>query len=279
MSTPTDISMADVVDVSAYPLGDHADPRYRAVVKSCQTRLRDYGIVELPGFIANDARNYICAEAERLARFGNHTSGTSSVYSLVSEAGALSDSRFPADHPRNFPCRTAVNAVAYDLIPEDSLLRRLYESDEMAQFIAHAFALPSVHRLTDPLYPLNVVEYGKGDRNDWHFDGGRFAPFTVLLDIRSAESGGDFEYVPNVRSKDDENYDAVSRVLHGDRDLVHGCPRAAGSLLLLVGTRTLHRVTPVGEGRSRLIAVLSYSPHPGMRVSDHFLRARFGRTS
>lgn len=272
-------TLQEIVDGVNFPIHDPGNPDYHSMVAFCQARLRKDGIVELPGFLSAKGIRDIRNEAERLTPLGHPADGRATVYSSAFMAGQLPDPRFTPDHPRNTLSESVVSAVACDLIQKDSPLLRLYESHQMKRFIADAFALEAVHPFTDPLFPLNILEYGEGGRSDWHFDGGRYSPFTVLLDIRPAGCGGNFEYVPNVRSRYSENYEDVGRVLHGDTELVHNAGRSSGTLVLLVGTRTMHRVTPVLGATSRLVAVLSYSPLPDMRVADPFLLARFGRAS
>jgi hypothetical protein len=73
----------------------------------------------------------------------------------------------------------------------------------------------------------------------WHFDGNEF---TISLSVEQPEQGGEFEYVPNMRSLEDENFEGGRRVLDG---LVW----EPGALQLFKGRYSLHRVTRVeGEG-------------------------------
>ncbi|MCH7830538.1 MAG: hypothetical protein IIB75_08260 [Proteobacteria bacterium] len=50
----------------------------------------------------------------------------------------------------------------------------------------------------------------QGDGNGWHYDGN---DFLISLLLQASELGGDFEYAPNVRSKTNEKYNAVSQVI------------------------------------------------------------------
>ena len=45
------------------------------------------------------------------------------------------DESFPADHPQQWLGDYAVGAVAYDLFPPDSPIRRLYEWAELTRFV------------------------------------------------------------------------------------------------------------------------------------------------
>ena len=44
----------------------------------------------------------------------------------------------------------------------------------------------------------------------WHFDGNEF---TISVLVQQAEQGGIFEYVPDIRSPGEENYEKVEAIL------------------------------------------------------------------
>jgi len=52
--------------------------------------------------------------------------------------------------------------------------------------------------------------YSHGDELGWHFDG---ADSVVTLMLQAPTAGGQFEYVPMLRSADDENQEGVRRPL------------------------------------------------------------------
>ena len=66
-------------------------------------------------------------------------------------------------------------------------------------------AHPQPHRLyryADPMGALNLAVMGEGERLHWHFDQ---TDFVTSIALRPSEAGGDFEYVPLIRSAIDEN--------------------------------------------------------------------------
>jgi hypothetical protein len=71
---------------------------------------------------------------------------------------------------------------------------------------------------------VNLAEAGNGF--PWHFDTNNY---TVTLAIQNAESGGEFEYSPGLRSATDENYAGVERVLDGDPSLIRTLVLEPGS--------------------------------------------------
>ena len=59
---------------------------------------------------------------------------------------------------------------------------------------------------------LNINVHGPGQELGWHFDRTDFA---VTLSLQQCEQGGVFEYVPNLRSARDENFDGVAPCADG----------------------------------------------------------------
>jgi hypothetical protein len=92
--------------------------------------------------------------------------------------------------------------------------------------------------------------------------------FTVTLMLQSAESGGEFEVAPKIRSDADPAYGEVQKVLDGDHSRVIRVDRAPGSLVIFHGRNSLHRVSPVRGARTRLVAVMCYEPAPEIAGSQ-----------
>ncbi|HXQ23131.1 MAG TPA: hypothetical protein VN812_15745, partial [Candidatus Acidoferrales bacterium] len=180
----------------------------------------------------------------------------------------------PPTHPlrRFFPRSNAF--VPADNFGADSLLRAIYEWAPFAAFIQRALGEPSFYRYADPLADVivNLAEPGGGF--PWHFDTNNY---TVTLAIQNAESGGTFEYSPNVRTATDENYAAVEAVLDGDSRLIRKADLNPGDLQIFRGRYSLHRVTPLGGARPRYVAIFSFAETPGMVGSVERTRQLYGR--
>ena len=165
--------------------------------------------------------------------------------------------------------------MAYDLTPYGSPLRRLYEWDPVTALIEAVLDRGPIYRYADPFGALNLAVMGEGDQLQWHFDQ---TDFVVSLAIQSAESGGDFEVVPRIRSADDEHYEDVAAVLAGDRTRVEILPMRPGTLLVFEGRYSLHRVSPIAGSRWRHVGLLAYDTEPGTVGSDLLRADRYGRT-
>jgi len=165
--------------------------------------------------------------------------------------------------------------VAYDVMPRESPLRRLYEWEPLRSLVEAILDRGPVYRYADPLGALNLATMGDGDVLGWHFDQ---TDFVVSLAIQTAEDGGDFEVHPRIRSADDERYDEVAEALAGTRDSVVTLPMVPGTLLVFEGRYSLHRVSPVGGGRPRHVGLLAYDTAPGTVGSELLRDNRYGRT-
>ena len=260
----------DVVDLARYPIHRLDGDKGRALVDACAADLDANGACVLEGFVLPGAVADMVALAERLADKAWHSDRTHTIYFEPVDATV------PAAHPRAHQVRSAKNGIAYDHIPADAPLRRLYESDDLAAFIAAVLRKPVLYRSADPLDALQITTFRPGEELGWHFDRSEFS-MTVMY--QEPESGGEFEYAPGLRSGNDENYDGVQRVLRGDRSGLRILPSAPGTLAFFRGEHALHRVTPIRGRTPRVNSVLTYGERPDMKLNDLTQRLFYGRTA
>jgi hypothetical protein len=267
---PTDlIDPASLVDLHRYPLLEPESDVYQAVVAHARSELKATGAAEIPGFVSPAGVAELVHDAEALVQRAHSSGGQGTAYL------EFPDFSLPADHPRLHFADYRVRAVAYDITPYDSPLRRLYEWDPVTALIEAILDRGPIYRYADPFGALNLAVMGEGDQLQWHFDQ---TDFVVSLAVQSAESGGDFEVVPRIRSAEDEHYDEVAAVLAGDRSRVETLPMRPGTLLVFEGRYSLHRVSPVSGGRWRHVGLLAYDTKPGTMGSDLLRADRYGRT-
>ena len=263
-------SPANLIDLRRYPIVDLASPAARALAQDCRAQLDRTGACELPAFLTESAVEQMVAEGDRLATAAYHSASTGTPYLEVP------DRSLPEDHPRRILDRTSVGVVAYDRFPADSLIRMLYEWDPLMEFIAAALGKPRLYRYADPFGALNLAVMGDGDRLHWHYD---MTDFVTSIALRPAEHGGDFDYVPLIRSATDENYPRVQKLLLGAEDGMVRVPMTPGTLLLFEGRNSIHRVTPIDGATTRLVALLAYDTKPGTTSTKLLQMARYGRTA
>ncbi len=263
-------SPADLIDLERYPILDLSGDATRALTRHCRDQLDRTGACELPGFLRPEAVAMLVREGDSLAASAYHSVVTGTPYL------APPDPSLPNDHPRKFFEPTSVGVVAYDQFPHDSAMRQLFEWDPLMEFIAAALKKDRLYRYADPMGALNLAVMGEGERLHWHFDQ---TDFVTSIALRPSEAGGDFEYVPLIRSADDENYPRVQRLLEGSNADVVRVAMHPGTLLLFEGRNSIHRVTPIRGSTTRLVALLAYDTKPGTRSSKGLQMARYGRVA
>ncbi len=259
----------DMVDVDKYPIVDPGTPEYKDLVKFCRSEMEKTGYCLLQDFVTADALKALADEGEKLAPLAFHNTLTGNAY-LTPEDEALDS----AD-PRRMVSTTALGAVAFDQIPENALIHRLYMWDGLLEFVRDALGYEQLHRYADPLGALNIAVMGDGDHLRWHFDQ---TDFVVSLLLRPSLGGGEYEVYPMTRSEKEENFDRVRAILKGSREGILTLDIKPGCLVLFKGRHSLHRVTPITGEVDRLIALFGYDAKPGIVSSDHLRMIRYGRT-
>ena len=263
------MNLLDLVDTERYPLDDPEGPAYRALVAQARDQLAATGAVELAGFLNAAGLELARADAVGLEPLAFRSGGLGTVYL------GLPDETLPDDHPRRYWGDYGVGAVAYDLFPPDSPIRRLYEWPPLLSLVTDVLDRGAIYPYADPLGALNLATMGDTDQLQWHFDQ---TDFVVSLALRDAEMGGDFEVVPRIRSADDEHYDDVARVLAGDTSDVVTLPMTPGTLLIFEGRHSIHRVSPITGATTRLVGLFGYDTQPGTMSSELLKLVRYGRS-
>lgn len=261
---------ADVVNLETYPIHRLDTAQGRALIARCRAELKADGVCNLPGFLTPAAVDRMVTLAGELADRAWRSDQSHTIYFEPI------DDTVPADHPRAHTVRSAKRGIAYDYIPPDAPLRRVYESDDMTRFIAAALGLDTLYRSADPLDALQMTAFHPGEELGWHFDR---SEFSVTVMYQQPEAGGEFVYAPGLRAADDPNYAGVQAVLQGDTSRTKLLPSAAGTLAFFHGHNALHRVTPVEGARPRINSVLTYGEVPDMRLNDLTSQLFYGRTS
>lgn len=273
MMTETTVSppaYADVVDLDRYPIHDLDSDRGRAFMQDCKNALAEDGACCLPGFITDAAIAAMIDLADDLADQAWTSSRPHTIY--FEEP----DSSVEAKHPKAHQVRSVKHGIAYDQIPTDASMRRLYESDDLTNFIAAVLDKPVLHRSADPLDAFQVTRMDQGDELGWHFDR---SEFSITVMYQPSEKGGEFIYFPAIRTAADENYPGVQAAIHGDETGKHVLPGGPGALAFFHGRNALHHVTPVEGKTPRINSVLTYGEAPDMRLNDLTSELFYGRTS
>ena len=250
--------LKDLINTGLYPLDQLSGASAQALVKRVKADLEEDGSCTLENFVNPEALDTMVRQAKAIVPLAYPGPTEVSPYFFNYQLGA--GKSLPASHPLKRKGKRNLSQVAADLIPQDSLLSRLYRCSLMTDFLSAINGRP-IYCNQDPYQSLNISVMREGGCQQWHFDSGNMV--TTLL-LQAPEDGGVFEYVPGIRSDVDENFDAVESVLDGCSNMVKRNVLQAGTLSLFRGHYSLHRVTPVEGQRLRLQAILGYSTNPNL---------------
>ncbi|MDH3670203.1 MAG: hypothetical protein OES46_03465 [Gammaproteobacteria bacterium] len=260
-----------LINHQRYPIDDPKRLERRRTIEECRKALAGDGCAVLNGFISPYGLECLLTEVEErkpLAYFSK--SKKTNIY-FSSDDPAL-----PPDHPRRIFLERTNGFVTSDHFDDNTAARRLCYWPPLSRFIADCLGKETLYIYDDPVSNM-IVNVGKpGTCFNWHFDTNEF---TITLLLKPAASGGHFEYVPNLRSAEDENYETVRRVLKGDRRRVVRLDLKPGDLRLFLGRFSLHRVTQNTGDTDRLLLVMSFAERPGMIGSQHRIQELYGRVT
>ena len=265
------MDIRQIVDVSSYPIDQPGDTAREKLVSDVRRHLANDGCAVIPGFLSPRGLSTLCAEARvRLSKTYYSPDRRCNVYF---DQG---DPELPQSHPRNRFLERSNGFITADCFGDDSVARKLYYWAPLANFIAHCLGRDRLHIYADPVSNM-IVNVGRAEEQfNWHFDTNEF---TITMLLQAAESGGEFEYAPDLRSPQDERYDAVGRVLDGDRSTVRRLSLNPGDLQIFLGRYALHRVTPVAGRRERLLLIMSFTEQPGVIGSIERVRKLYGKVT
>lgn len=262
------VPVEDYVDLGRYPIDAPGSSGHAAMMARLHDDLGRDGCAVLKGFVRPARIAELAVEADRTAPAAHRSFNRTNPYFTTD------DPSLPASHPlRRFYDRS--NAfVPADNFGADSILRAIYEWPAFSPFVQAALQEEAFHRYADPLADVivNLVEPGGGF--PWHFDTNNF---TVTLAIQNGETGGEFQYAPNLRTPIDENYEGVRAVLDGTSDRVRTLVLEPGDLQIFKGRYALHRVAPVTGRRNRYVGIFSYVAFPDMVGRVERTRQLYGR--
>ena len=241
--------MESIVNSEIYPIHRMADPQTLQRIASARSELASVGACRFPQFLSPEGLSRCRQDAIALESQAHPSNNQYTPY-----YGQPDDS-YPAGHPRNATVRFAVRYVSRKLISSDSPLRQLFEGDDLLTFIRNLVPGEPLYRYSDPRGSLNYTVMAWNDQLGWHFDA---CELVASILLRSAETGGDFEYIPAVRSSEDENFPSVESILNGNDGQRIAVSFQPGDMVLFRGRHSLHRVTPVEGGTTRLMALMSF---------------------
>jgi len=260
-----------IIDHQRYPIDEPSNPQRQAIVEQVRAQLATDGCAVIRDFFSEAGLAALLVEAnERTPQTYYSPSKECNVY--LNEGNP----DFPQDHPLNVFMPRTNGFVTADLYGEETASRRLYYWAPLKSFLADCLGKDELYIYEDPVSNM-IVNVGKpGQQFNWHFDTNEF---TITMLLQPASSGGIFEYIPGLRSAEDEYYDEVRQVLDGDRSRVRQLELNAGDLQFFLGRFSLHQVTENTGDNDRLLLIMSFAETPGMIGSKERVKNLYGKVT
>ncbi len=265
------IKVENLINLSKYPINELHSAQYNKVVKYVQNELSQDGCSVLSDFLTDRGLESIAQEAEQ--RKDKAYYSESKFCNVYLAKGNPKES---TDHPQNIFLERSNGFITADILSEGTISHTLYHWEPLRTFLAKCLSKQNLYIYEDPVSNMIVNVCKPGQTFNWHFDTNEF---TITYLLKGAESGGYFEYVPNLRLKDDECFDEVKKVLDGDRTRVKRLNLCAGDLQFFLGRFSLHRVTHNNGNTDRLLLIQSFTESPGVVGSKERVKDLYGKTT
>jgi len=245
--------LENIINLNEYPINQTNSDEYKKLIDKNKKLLDQDGCCVLPNFIKTQSLSKMKEEVERNLNKIYWTKDSHNPYFTKD------DPELPKDHPKRIFTFRESGYLNSDDLETDSDLDTLYESDEMLKFVSDSLGVYPLYKWADPLgkNPYSVMH--EDHYFPWHFDGNEF---TLSILIQKADKGGLFEYSPDLRNENNENFDEVTKVLRGDRKTVKSLDLKPGDLQIFKGRFSMHRVTKIEGKTSRYIALPTYVKDP-----------------
>ena len=257
----------ELINLERYPIHVPDGAACAELLDHVRAELAEDGCAVLKNFLTPSGIAALTAEADRVASYGHRSFNRTNAYFTQD------DPSLAPEHPKRRFFERSNAFIPADNFMRDGPLRCVHDFEGFDGFIQSCLQEPKFHRYADPLADVIVNMAEEGNGFPWHFDTNNF---TVTLAIQNAETGGAFEYAPNIRA-DGENFDEVARVLDGTSDRVRVLHLEPGDLQLFRGRYSLHRVAPLKGQRPRYVAIFSYVEEPDMVGAPERTQQLYGR--
>jgi len=265
------MNIENLINLNNYPIHRPDSAEYLDIVKSVRLNLAEDGCAVLSNFLSVEGLETIANEAEeRKSQAYYAESKLCNVY-LVN--GNLNEAE---DHPQNIFMERTNGFITADLLGKGTYSHMLYHWQPLRNFLAICLSKKKLYIYKDPISNMIVNVCKPGQTFNWHFDTNEF---TITFLLRGAESGGYFEYVSNLRTKTDECFNEVKKVLNGNRSRVKRLNLNEGDLQFFLGRFSLHRVTHNSGSTDRLLLIQSFTKKPGIIGNPQRVKDLYGKTT
>ena len=257
-----------LINLSDYPI-DQPSGKLSKVIDRVRADLEKDGCAIIRGFLSKEGVSELIKETTDVAHLAHHSSALTNAYFTAD------DPSLPTSHPKRQFFERSNSFIPADNFLKSGALRKIFDHEGFDEFIRACLSEPKnkFFRYADPLADAIVNVSSEGNGFPWHFDTNNY---TVTLAIQNAAEGGEFEYAPMIRQKD-ENFTEVSKVLKNQSEQIKSIVLQPGDLQLFKGRYSLHRVAPLKGSVPRYVAILSYVEEEGMVGSIERTKQLYGR--
>jgi len=259
--------MKKLIDLDRYPIDRLNNKPGQLLVAQCRSDLEDSAAAILPSFVRQSAILKMAKEAESLVQIAHRYDGDRAPFYDVDDNERLDDDSLEsrvrsARHPNRY-CQ-----ILNYQIPNSSDLRAIYLWPPLTEFIRQVLNVEHLFQSQCPHLALTMKVAYEGDTDGWHYDPN---DGVITLVLQTPDNGGEFEYAPDVRNQNDQNYAGVDR-LYKSPDVEAIRPTLEpGTFTFFNGRYSMHRVRPVGLTRQpRIVSIFSFDQRP-----DHFFRQSY----
>ena len=259
--------MNKLIDLDRYPIDRLNNNPGQLLVAQCRSDLEDSAAAILPSFVRQSAILKMAEEAESLVQVAHRYDGDRAPFYDVddnerSDDDSLQSRVRSARHPNRY-CQ-----ILNYQIPNSSDLRAIYLWPPLTEFIRQVLNVEHLFQSQCPHLALTMKVAYEGDTDGWHYDPN---DGVITLVLQTPDNGGEFEYAPDVRNQNDQNYAGVDR-LYKSPDVEAIRPTLEpGTFTFFNGRYSMHRVRPVGLTRQpRIVSIFSFDQRP-----DHFFRQSY----
>ena len=244
-----------LINSKIYPIHNRKSIIYQNLLINYRKEFQSTGCLYLPQFLTNETLEKILNEINLIVKdssnqlFKSYVQHTENLYNTS------------LNQTKNEIETSSKTIIAYDQIPHDSLLRKIYSWNYLIDFLKDIIEIyPKLYPSCDELGALYVNIYGQSNKLSWHTDHSHFF-VNLLLQQASNINEGIFQYKTNQNS---------SIITRNDFQ--------AGGLVLFNGRTYPHRITEISSSKlPRINAILTYDCQPEHYLSDYVLQKFFGR--
>ena len=265
------MNVENLIDLKNYPIHQPDSAEYLEILKSVRLDLAEDGCAVLSNFLSIEGLDTITNEAEE--RKSQAYYAESKLCNVYLANGNPNEAE---DHPQNIFLERTNGFITADLLGKGTYSHMLYHWQPLREFLTICLSKKKLYIYEDPVSNMIVNLCKPGQTFNWHFDTNEF---TITFLLRGTESGGYFEYVPNLRTKDDECFEEVKKVLNGNRSRVKRLNLNAGDLQFFLGRFSLHRVTHNIGSTDRLLLIQSFTEMPGIIGNPQRVKDLYGKTT